>query len=123
VKAAEKQIHTLCCGKTPCACSGPAACNCTAVDEHCRGCSARLTLRPWHPAIPDVLGAFYAYKHEKPDWGPLVAVLGHGNTGDGAVKMAMQAAAKLEDDAGQRLARILFAMSRSQRARLPRMLP
>ena len=130
MKATDKAIQTWNCGKKPCVCAGPAACNCVAVEEpddaaprRCLGCGVRLMLRPWLPAIPDVLGAFYAYKHTHAGWGPLVVVLGDGNTGDGAVKLAMQAAAKLEDDAGVRLARILFAMSRSQRARLPRMLP
>ena len=70
------------------------------------------------PSIPDVLDAFRAYHTEHPMWGSLHIVLADGNVADSHVQFCIGCAQQDGDAEGERLARVLLSMSKTQRLRL-----
>ncbi|RUM06832.1 hypothetical protein [Rhizobium chutanense] len=78
----------------------------------------RASLAP-KPTIPEVIARFKAYHAVNPGWGSLHCVLGNGNTQDGFVDVDTESAAREQGDAeGADLIAILRRMSRTQRAKL-----
>ena len=76
---------------------------------------------PDKPTIPQVVARFAAY-YEKPGngvWGALHSVLDHSNVANIDVQHCLVDAEARGDLEGLELARILLAMSRTQRLKLP----
>jgi hypothetical protein len=71
--------------------------------------------------IPDVCARFAAYRSKPGNecWGTLHVVLDDGNTQDKQVEWCIGHATEKGDADGERLGRILLAMSRTQRGKLP----
>jgi hypothetical protein len=73
--------------------------------------------------VPDVIGRFRAY-HERPEngaWGSLHLVLEDHNIADSNVEFCIRWAAGNGDVEGEALARILLAMSKTQRLKIASM--
>lgn len=73
------------------------------------------------PTIPEVIDRFAAYHRREPAWGSLHVVLDDGNVADEFVRGCIEHAEGMGDAEGAELARILLSMSKTQRARLPRL--
>jgi hypothetical protein len=73
-------------------------------------------------SIPEVIDDFVAYylRPENSVWGSLHIVLDDGNIGDGNLEDAIEWAKQRNDPEGERLAKLMMLMSRSQRSRLSR---
>lgn len=68
--------------------------------------------------IPEVFHDFAAYHKRKPVWGVLHIVLEEGNVGDGNVEGTIKWAREEGDAEGERLARLLLRMTKTQRSKL-----
>lgn len=71
------------------------------------------------PTIPEVVADFEAYHLREPVWGSMHIVLDDDNVEDSSVQFCIDYAREKGDAEGERLARILLTMSRTQRLRLP----
>jgi hypothetical protein len=75
------------------------------------------------PTIPEVIERFREY-HRKPGnlaWGSLHIVLDDGNVEDAHVAFCVEHAEAQGDTEGAELARILLAMSKTQRSKIGRL--
>ena len=70
------------------------------------------------PTIPEVRDSFRAYLAQHPTWGSLHIVLDDGNVEDSSVEFCLDFARECGDAEGERLARILLRMSKTQRLKL-----
>jgi hypothetical protein len=71
------------------------------------------------PTIPEVVDDFVRYHDREPVWGSMHIVLDDDNVEDSSVQFCIDFAKEKGDVEGERLARILLTMSRTQRLRLP----
>lgn len=78
----------------------------------------RRVLSPDRPRVPDVLPRFLAYNRKHFSWGALHVVLADGNLRDCFVEGTAAEAEARGDVEGAALARLLEAMSPSQRGRI-----
>lgn len=75
-------------------------------------------------SIPDVIEAFRAYRALPGNgaWGTLHIVLDDGNVSDDYVKFCIDTAGRRGDAEGERLARVLLLLSKTQRAKMKKKL-
>lgn len=73
---------------------------------------------PIKPTIPDVLADFEAYHAKNPTWGSLHIILEDGNISNANVAYCIDRAIENGDAEGERLARLLLTMSKTQRLKL-----
>ena len=76
------------------------------------------TIRPTLPDVAPQFAAYYAIPGNEA-WGSLHIVLDDGNVGDDSVRFCIEYAQSVSDVEGERLARILLTMSKTQRRKLP----
>lgn len=73
------------------------------------------------PTVPEVIADFRHYHADHPAWGSLHSVLDDGNVSDDSVYFAVSYAMSTDDAEGERLARILLQMSKTQRKKIGRL--
>lgn len=69
--------------------------------------------------ISDVKDRFKRYYEENPTWGSLHIVLEDGNISDNNVNFCISVAKINKDIEGEKLAKLLLQMSKTQRLKLP----